>query len=821
MAAAFSELVRSMIPVVAGVQALKGIFGSTGHYFTAAYATLSVTSKELRAQGMEQRHQAIEAFKRGELTLAMLMREIEKIKESRHLRAAQVVLAEKVEQAGSRNLSLFKAMLIVLGDMALRQHELNQDLINANSSFMVRQRLMYDTLMTQVKLGASFQQTTEAAKALVVHGLEARKNFSALLKTTLELNEGLGLSLQTAAELAATVENRLGGSFEKVADTMATLVNNTALTADEAGRLANNLARVMETIRPGVAATALPEVLELVGHYESAIKRLGGQAGTVEQLLARLTTPEGMAGAGMLGVTSPAFIQSKEGARQVLETFTTMMEKMVGNAQTWQGRMQLGILAEQFGMTADQARMLMEAQKRLGQEVGKDITVHERFKQQIAATGQGMLRLGNTLLGLLSGALYPVVRALNIVINTINEFIEGVLKYKGVAVGAMIAVGVGTVALVWRLRHLAMAFIEVMLAARAAEIAARAQARASLVRQLPLPLGGPGSGSAAGTVGRILGPIVTAVSTLNLGLGRWIGSMTAYARHPSTILEGFRLFTFPLAGMTRSLVTGLGNIARSISAMGLMRTLSGIWSALILPGQRFPSFEGFRALLGRIAASFSGTGGWLAVIMRPLALIVRAIALLATPLGLIVALVGAVVGVCWWLRKGQQKAEEQARIANDARFIATRTGIQRGQAVFYDEIRKAQLSFVKGDFMQHFNRLVELRTGDLPEAQRYAERRKAYRELLKAGEDAMYTATMFQRPQDVTPESQAYIQQTQELLEQIRNILQEGNVGQRADAQKAIERFDRDSLQLRHDSLRKNNVPVLKYPLKTEFKTHP
>jgi hypothetical protein len=179
-----------------------------------------------------------------------------------------------------------------------------------------------------------------------------------------------------------------------------------------------------------------------------------------------------------LGIKNPEFITTDAGIRQVMANFQRYAEGMLQNAEGWDRRWRLDALSQQLGITADQIAMLMKANEKLALEVGKDTTIHERFKQQIAETGQGLLRLSNTLLGLLSGTLYPVVWILNRVISALNEFLNLMVEIKGIAVALMSTLGLGILVLAVRMRHLAAAFIEVMLAGRAAEITARAQSRA-------------------------------------------------------------------------------------------------------------------------------------------------------------------------------------------------------------------------------------------------------------------------------------------------------------------------------------------------------
>lgn len=510
---AFGTLLQTLLPIKAGLEGIKWLVGASAGHLRNVNVGLQQTSLQLRAAREVQFQSLHDLRNEGKISAEVLSEHLELLKEQNKTFEAQVRLADAVANVGAKNLALVRATLAVMVTVVLHNRQLNQNLINANSHFLVRNGLMRDSLMLQVQTGASFAETTEAAQALAFWGAENLSNFQEVVKTVHRLNAGLGMSIQLGAELAAVVERRIGGNFEKVADVMAALVNDTALTADEAGRLALNLARVMETVKPGVAATALPEVSKLVGGYESAIKRMGGQAGMVEQWLSKLTTPEGLMGAGALGV-NPEFIQSQAGVERVMKNFQTYAEGLLQNAEGWDRRWRLDALGQQMGLTADQASILLKVMQEQGSETAKEITLQERFKQQIASTGEGVVRLGNTLLGLVQGALYPLMRAVSAVINVINEGLQMLMDYKPVVYVVMTAVGVGIVALAGSMWRLVVALWDVFAASRAASIQLAIQARAQAANQAMLPgFGGAGAG------GGIVAAFATASAPMLLALG--------------------------------------------------------------------------------------------------------------------------------------------------------------------------------------------------------------------------------------------------------------------------------------------------------------
>lgn len=500
---AFSSAFHSLLPVVLDLKDIANLFPGITRAVGAMRDGLSLSAEQLMRMRREaEQHLVVQRLK-GEITEEQYLALIAEHDANKLLHLQQVELAREVEKVGRVRLYLATLMIGAIARMRALNAELNQDLINANSSWMTRKKLMYDTLLVQAQLGATFGKATEVARALVFYGLEDKKNFVDVVKTVVRLNEGLGMSVENAAELATIVEQRIHGDFEQVANVMAQLVNSTALTADEAGRLASNLARVMETVRPGVAATALPEITKLVGGYESALKRLGGQAGTVEQFLSKLTTPEGLTAAGILGVQSPEFLTTQAGVEQVMKNFQAYGEGLLQNAEGWDRRWRLDALGQQMGMNADQVSMLLQVMKEQSKETAVDIDIQTRFNQQLGATGASFVRLANSLMGLIGGGLYPFVVALNSIADALNWAVQGILKFKALAYTAMATVTVAAIGLTGALSRLAAQMWRTAVAAAAASASGKGGIFGSLLSGLGTALTGGFRGAMMG-LGRLL-----------------------------------------------------------------------------------------------------------------------------------------------------------------------------------------------------------------------------------------------------------------------------------------------------------------------------
>lgn len=397
------------------------------------------------------------------------------------LRVQQVFTEEKLAELGytKQGVALQAAALaLALGatrELYYNQRLLNQNLIEANASWKHRTELLAETLVTQAQLGMSFGDITKAAAALVSYSLDTESSFKDNVRLVVQMEQGLGVSVGASAQLASIVERQIKGSFTDVAHVVAQLVDDTALAGDEAVRLANAIATAMGRLRPGMSAQGLPEVLRLVGRYEAALKEVGGAPGAFQQLITSLTRPEGIVGAGALGV-SPEFIVTSRGVEQVMERFARFGNMLVGQAQGWDRQFRLQALADIFGTTADQAnQMLIAIQRTKEQQVGA-ITVQERWREQMHATNTGVSRLANSLTALMQGALLPLVQLIGFITNKLADFVEWVLQYRPVVYAVMGAVFVGLGALVVSLWGLVKALVAVTVSALGAKSALFKQA---------------------------------------------------------------------------------------------------------------------------------------------------------------------------------------------------------------------------------------------------------------------------------------------------------------------------------------------------------
>jgi hypothetical protein len=493
--------------------------------FKQAIQTVGRTREELLSTHYAEFDNAKKRFREGEITLDQLNQIKDRTQARLPVLNTQLALNERINRMGSVRLGMLSTELGVLAKLVALNNDFNQNLIEANASFSKRLTLIYQTFGVQAATGTSFRTATEAAAALVVYSKDTEQSYARTLKTVVELHEGLGMSIRAAAELAVVTERQVRSSFEAVGNVMAQLVDDTSLAADEAGRLASNLGRALATLRPGTAGQAFPEVLKVVGRYESALKELGGQLGAFEQLIGKMTTPEGILQAGILGIKNPELLATEAGVEQVMNSFQRYADQLLGNARGWDRQMRLEVLAQQFGISAQQANLMVQAIQRANEQQVGTISLQERFSKQMQAAGEGTRRLSNALFTLLEGTLYPVIAALNFVTNKLADGINWILGHQEVAFTVMAAIGATMLAGLKGLWGVSRALIQVAIASKFAQ-----QALQSYATQQAVISAGGGS---------------TGIGSLLVGLG-------------SRLLVGLRFLVWTPLGAIITILTGIG-----------------------------------------------------------------------------------------------------------------------------------------------------------------------------------------------------------------------------------------------------------------------
>jgi hypothetical protein len=423
------------------------VLKSVSNGFAALQATtreLSIRNKTLSSDLREFNALADERIRAGETTVGLVNRERGIMEEQLRISKAQV--DAKTTLSRFTKVDLFSAALTLTAVTQLyhTHRMLNTSLIEANSSMHTRVGLTRDALTVQHALGSELNITRDAARELVNYGYDLETSFADNLKLVTQMHDGIGMSVAQGAELVAVYDRQLKSPVRSVADAIARIVNDTGLAADQAGRLATNIGRAIAALRPGINRD-LAGVNELVGRYEGALQELGGQFGQFGDLLTRMTTPEGMMQAGMLGVDDPTFLASKDATKRVVDSFASYAKSVLGDSRGWDRALRLNVIAEQFGVTGQQANLMIMAVDRANKQRTTSLTLEERWFQQVRASGDPLLRLKNSLYALMQQAVIPLVPPIVFVTNEITSLIKRLTDLPGTVyiVGAAMLITTG------------------------------------------------------------------------------------------------------------------------------------------------------------------------------------------------------------------------------------------------------------------------------------------------------------------------------------------------------------------------------------------
>jgi hypothetical protein len=152
-----------------------------------------------------------------------------------------------------------------------------------------------------------------------------------------------------------------------------------------------------------------------------------------------------------------------------MDRFAKYGEMLVGQSQGWERQMRLQALAQIFNVTADQANQMLIAIQRANAAQMGQISVQERWKEQLNATNSGIQRLGNSLMGLLQGAMYPVVFLVGALANRLADVVEWFTQTKEAVYILGTGILIATVALTISMVNLARALWQTVMASVAAQ----------------------------------------------------------------------------------------------------------------------------------------------------------------------------------------------------------------------------------------------------------------------------------------------------------------------------------------------------------------
>lgn len=419
----------------------------------------------------------IEGFKGSTAHVQVLYAELEKVrKEAGKLldpfskkQSAEYKRLEKQAKAAYREAEAHAALSKTVGDvlkgrtgaaaavflssMALAvkySKEINESLIDANSSYAVRAKLSQQISSIQAVTGNEMADMAKAAKALTAYGFDIRDGFKDTLKTVVLMEEGLGVSYESSAKLAV-ITKRVGGNFTDIANSIARIKADTALTADEATRMAEQIGRAVMLLKPG-SGTLLSQTTDYISRIAAALKELTGNGQGFVDMLASFTTEQGMMGAATLGAT-PDFLASPAMTKKVTENFVKYVNQQLSGTSGFQRMATIQLLAEQFNTSADVIANADEMLKKYNETQKNATGLQEQWRQQTAELTKTLSKIANSFRAVIQESLLPIINTfLRPALGAVADSLQWVAKHSW-------AVKAAGVALVGTALYAAVAFV--------------------------------------------------------------------------------------------------------------------------------------------------------------------------------------------------------------------------------------------------------------------------------------------------------------------------------------------------------------------------
>lgn len=371
---------------------------------------------------------------------------------------------------------------------------LNKELIQASASTADRGELMSDIAHTQAMTGTSMDQMAKAAAALTRYGFDLKSEFRGTLEIVVQMEEGLGVSLDTSAELAVMAQ-RLGTNMRQVADGIARVKADTALSAEEASKFGIEIAKAINLLKPGRGGMA-NEVIEYVDRLAGALRQVGGNAGDIKDLMVGMTKMSGMMGAATLGL-QPGFLTSPEGAKKGAERFVTYVNTQLQGMErgTYAWMAQVELLAQQFNTTTDMIVNADAMLKEYSASQAHATDLQEEWRKQTSQLGEAMSKIGHSFMSLTQTVILPALNFVRPAFEKVAEVLQLIAQNSWAAwiVGVPLTVAIASTAVtmgllakeMWAATAAGIAYQKVIAGQAGAGAMGKLFAASSLTRIIP------------------------------------------------------------------------------------------------------------------------------------------------------------------------------------------------------------------------------------------------------------------------------------------------------------------------------------------------
>lgn len=462
------------------------------------------------------------------------------------------------------------AMAGVVGAFALAyqySHLINTELIQASADWRTRARLTNEIANVQAETGNEMKDMAKAAAALVKYGFDLRNNFRDTLAVIVKMEEGLGVSYETSAEMAIMMQ-RIGTNLRSVADGIARVKADTALSAEEATKFATEIGRAINLLKPGSGNMA-DQVIEYVNRLGGALREVGGNAADIKDMLIGFTQQRGMMGAATLGAT-PDFLSSPERAREVTKRFVDYVNAQLRGTAGYQRMATIQLLSEQFGTTADLIANADKMLEQYNQTAAHTTDLQSEWRMQTSEIGKSISKIFESFRGVIQQILVPAFQVLRPIVGTLADWIQMFTKsvYGLLTVGGLVATVTGV--FVYQLGRLTREMYKAILATEIYKDSLK-----------------------AGGAGGVLGPLIKSVMT-------WLPRI-------GTLLTRFLpLVAIPLAGIAAGIAIqqhnlfGVNDKLQKMLMVGEANRLNYQAQNLALRGTSYSAvMSGVSSLVGR------------------------------------------------------------------------------------------------------------------------------------------------------------------------------------------------------------------------------
>lgn len=390
--------------------------------------------------------------------------------------------------------------LFLLTTTARAVGEIRRALVESQDAYDTRMEQVKDIFTVHLATGAALSNITRGAQALVAVGRNVGRNWQDDLKVVTQLEEGLGMSADNAARLSY-VADKLNVPFRSLANTLASIVGYSGLSADEAGRYADNLGRAILLLRnTGGANETIRSALQI----EGAIKRAGGVSGEWSEMISRMMrTTEGAMMAQAFGAR-PESLNTPRGQEQLLAQLSRLVNSQTRGADQQTKLSVLEGYSHMLGLSVDTLNRLTEAMQENRRVAIGRLTIEDRWRNQMMDLTSVFHRLYESTRAVIFQVATPLVGILTRLLRPLADTIGWLAKFpkvlNGMAIAATVFGGYAATVAIARTWGLVRALVALAAAEKLAAKAAKDRTGSIILDSLGRSIPG---GSAGGWWSRI------------------------------------------------------------------------------------------------------------------------------------------------------------------------------------------------------------------------------------------------------------------------------------------------------------------------------